>query len=525
VNKSAGARILRHRDRVVIEIHSQHGHDPVNLMNYRQSTQWHEMLLAGPVPNFAGVQGNSFPGIYYYHPESRTQWVVMVDGPVDWRECKLGISPRKAFLRKGVLELGLFSTGLVGQDVNLKVSRSEIGDLPNEWQAIKTLAAESFALLPLPKPPDFTPDWTDLASRCLTALKSNSYRHPLSKKLRAVAYRSIVNQQESMYSRPKPYIELITQASIARALHQGSQDIRGLDGTPTVQKLVNNIIPLFFNAEFGIFTNDYSAASTPGSANGVGERKRLVIETWYSLSNLSDIIYLSRAFPRAELRELAAQAVSTWIELGKDCGYLFPLFLDVPSRAMHGDQLNIAVSGLYADVMLSAASLWPRRADEFKAEAAEALTVMRRFPVQRLFHQPELFARAAESSFLLSADDSSFENIGNDFLHALLLMMYRDPLNAGLFEGCAGMMYPTFRESVASLVALARVGGGLGNLPIDSIRQLGLSRCYRFLKHFKGGMVLPSEGLATKEAPNADRIGDAVYAAGGVFDLARMQKW
>jgi hypothetical protein len=29
------------------------------------------------------------------------------------------------------------------------------------------------------------------------------------------------------------------------------------------------------------------------------------------------------------------------------------------------------------------------------------------------------------------------------------IMMYRDPINAGLFEGCAGLMYPTFRESAA----------------------------------------------------------------------------
>jgi hypothetical protein len=200
------------------------------------------------------------------------------------------------------------------------------------------------------------------------------------------------------------------------------------------------------------------------------------------------------------------------------------LFLDVTSRESQGGKLNIAAGGLYADAMVSAASLLPRRADEFLAEAAEALTVIRRFPVQQTFHQPESLARAAESAFVLGDEDSSYVRVGEDFINALLLMQYRDSVNGGLFEGCAGMMYPTFRESVAALMTLALLGDRLPKLPTKNMCELGLARCFRFLEHYGSDAVLPVEGLPTKEVPGGGTVGTAIYAAGGVFDLAHLQK-
>jgi hypothetical protein len=510
-------KFLRHNKLMVIEI--QHSvfspySDPdlVNLLTYRQSTQWHELIIAGPVANCAGIRGNSFPGIYCYNPAEKTQWVVMATGPVDWRECTLGVS-----IRDEALELGLFSTGLIGPEVSLEVWQSEMNDPPNQWQALKTLVAKSFALIPLPKSSDYTPDWVELASRCLTGLSSDC-QHPLANQLGGIAYYSMMDRK-SMYSRPKPYIELITQVSIARSLHQAAQHTPVEDVTGISGKLVQRVIPRFFNPELGLFENTYL-----GETDKAQPSKNLVLETWYALSNLSDILFLCDAFPADDLRELAIQSVSTWITIGKEVGYIWPLFLDVTTRDNRGGKLNVAVGGLYANVMLSAAKILPHRAEELKTEAAQALTVMRRFPVQQLFHQPEQLAKAAESAFQLGVEDGAYEKMGHDFVHALLLMMYRDPINAGLFEGCAGMMYPTFRESVASLLTLARLGDRFLELPIRSICELGLSKCYRFLQHYGPGKVLPREGLGTKEVPDAGNIGTAVYAAGGVFDLAYMQR-
>jgi hypothetical protein len=138
-------------------------------------------------------------------------------------------------------------------------------------------------------------------------------------------------------------------------------------------------------------------------------------------------------------------------------------------------------------------------------------------------------ARAAESAFLLGDEDRSYRKMGHDFVYALLLMMYRDPINSGLFEGCAGMMYPTLRESAASLMTLAALRDRFRELPIRSICERGLSTCHRFVKHYAAEKdvaetVLPFEGLGTTEVPDAGSIGTALYAAGGVFDLAYMQR-
>jgi hypothetical protein len=490
-------KILHRDDSIVIQIQQ------VSLLTYRQWMQWHELLIAGPATNCSGRRGNSFPGMYYYHPAHRTQWVVMVEGPVDWRECRLDVLPRG-----GPLELGLFSTGTIDPEVRLRVWHSKIDDVPNQWEALETLVARSFLLTPLPERPDSTPDWAELASRCFAGLSKEDVQHPLAKQLGGIAYHSMWDEYTAMYARPKPYIELICQASIARALHLAAQHIAIKDGASISHRLVEHVIPQFFNSNLGIFENAYPIAESQG-------RKKLVLDTWYALSNLSDILYLCGAFPTDDLRELAAQAVSTWMAIGKEIGHIFPLFLDAVSRESQGGKLNVAAGGLYANVMLSAV--------ELKAEAAQALTVMRRFPVQQMFHQPEQLARAAESAFLLGVEDSAYEKIGEDFIHALLLMLYRDSINAGLFEGCAGMMYPTFRESVASLVTLASLGGRFPNLPIKNICELGISRCFRFLKHYGAEAVLPVEGLATKEVPTGANIGTAIYAAGGVFDLAYLQ--
>lgn len=511
--------ILRHTNRLVVQIqHSQFGFEPVNLLTYRQSTQWHELIIAGPAANCAGSQGNSFPGIYCYNPATRTQWVVMAAGPIDWRECSLGLSPRD-----WALELGLFSTGVIDPQVSLEVWRSTISELPSQWDAMETLVTKSFALIPLPKGPDYTPDWVELASRCRAGLSSERWQHPLAKQLGGVAYQSMLDESKGQYARPKPYIELIPQVSIARALHRAALNGLVEDGTSISQKIVEQVIPRFFNPKAGVFENAYSGKA------GSRPVKNVVLETWYALSNLSDILYLCGAFPTDELRKSAIESVSTWIAIGKEVGYIWPLFLDVATRESQGGKLNVAAGGLYANVMLSAAGLLPHRAEELKIEAARALTVMRRFPVQQLFHQPEQLARAAESAFLLGVEDRSYEKMGYDFIRALLLMMYRDPINAGLFEGCAGMMYPTFRESAASLMTLAALGDRVGELPIRSICELGLSKCHRFLKHYGAGKdvaktVLPFEGLGTTEVPDAGSIGTALYAAGGVFDLAYMQR-
>ncbi|MFI7545687.1 hypothetical protein [Actinoplanes sp. NPDC049599] len=505
-------KVRYHDDRIVIEVNDRSSdRDRVSLLSYRQSTQWHEVLIAGPVPSSSGRRGNSFPGMYYYHPGADRQWVIMVNGPVDWTQCRLDVQPRD-----GVLELGLFSTLPINPLVSLKVWHSPREEMPSQWEAVETLVTRSFQMAPLPAAPDFTPNWRDLSSRCLDRLDTKEVQHPLAKKLGGIAYQSMDGSSRDIYGRPMPYVELIPQVSIARSLHGAAQHLGLTRAGRISQRLARKVIPNFFNPVLDLFENSYVVGKTSRKDDIV------ILDTWYALSNLSDILYLAAANPGAQLHQLAARAVATWMAIGREMRYNFPLFLNATHRENQGGKLNVAAGGLYASVMLAAASLIPHQAEEFKAEAAEALTVMRRFPVQQLFHQPELLARAAESAFQLSRETPFHRRVGEDFTHAMLLMMYRDHVNAGLFEGCAGMMYPTFRESVAALVSLASIEDRMLLLPIRSVCELGVSRSYRFLHHYDDGSVLPYEGLTTREMPG-EKAGIAIYAAGGVFDLAHLQ--
>jgi hypothetical protein len=457
--------------------------------------------------------------MYYYDPSNNKEWVLMAEGMVDWRQSAFDVQ-----LVNQTLELGLFSNQDSLDGVRLKVWSSPRDHMPTQWEALATLIDRSFELLPLPKPPRRAPDWTSHAGQCLQTLQSPIARHPLTKELKAPAFESF-EVYRSMYARTNIFIELICQASIARSLHQASTKMVVKDKEDISRKMTRMVIPKFFRQDLGVFENAYptgNSASRPGQMSFKNGDALCVVDTWYALSNLRDIIYLATAFPTEGLTALVSRAVSRWIAIATERDHVFPLFLAMATGEGYGNGLNVAASGLYAKVTLEAALLFPERADQLKEEAASALSTLRRFPLAQCFHQPELLAYAAQSAQALEVSSGQYAHWREDFLRMLLMMMYRDPPNVGLFQGCAGMMYPSFRESAASLAALAGFRQ-ISTLPLGDICRLGLSACDRFI-HKKGHLAgLPVEGIATKELPEAGDIGTAIYAAGGVFDLACMQ--
>ncbi|MDI7246112.1 MAG: hypothetical protein QME92_01380 [Bacillota bacterium] len=221
--------------------------------------------------------------------------------------------------------------------------------------------------------------------------------------------------------------------------------------------------------------------------------------------------------------------------------HVFPLFYD-PATGMPVDSgTNYSVAGLYAYGAVLAFRLSGR--EEFLGEARDALLTMTRLPLDLLYHEPQQFAFGALAAFELSSllGDPSLARISHDLIRAELRMLYwYDDLarsrgayhTRGLFQACASILYPAFKENVESVLPwlpLLKEGGFNPAL----LRVLDLQRRNNFY-HFdpflpeseRTGAVcphIPYENIGTLELPDSTGyVGKEIYGAGEVLWLYLM---
>lgn len=279
--------------------------ESVDALAYLQHWQWHQLLLAGPTPNVVGARGNDLPGGYYYDPVSRQEYVVMAKGNVDWQ--KSAIRVEVSSLRE--LRFGLYSTQDLA-DVELEVWRGLREKPPTQWEALNTLASRSFLLLPLPDPVAQVPDWTSVALRLLETLESSAVRHELhSMSFRAPVYYSL-REHSGVYGDVRQLrVELVCQASIARALHRASSERVVEDFQAISREIATKVVPLFYRSDLEMFENAYTDAALE-AAGGLPDDPG-VVDTWYALNNLVEVIHLCAAFPS---RDSASSSNARWTD-------------------------------------------------------------------------------------------------------------------------------------------------------------------------------------------------------------------
>jgi hypothetical protein len=116
-------------------------------------------------------------------------------------------------------------------------------------------------------------------------------------------------------------------------------------------------------------------------------------------------------------------------------------------------------------------------------------------------------------------------------LAAQLRMAYWDdrspsgePLT-GMFQACASLLYPAFKENVESLLPWSHLlAAGIGEAPL-LLRLIDAQRRHNgaYFDAIRGGegpaRFIPYENLGTVELPQEGRLGKEIYGAGEVFWL------
>jgi hypothetical protein len=394
--------------------------------------------------------------------------------------------------------------------------------MPNQWEALEILIRESFRLLPMPEA-GAPYDWATAAPECLATLnKRRAYREIGENKL-LLFFETFVSASSYRLKPGKEYkgtAELISQAGLASSL------LSYAERTPKNSEMFNKLglsleetLNKFYDPETEFFHNTY-----PPRAE---EWTRAVVDTWYPFHSLFHVLRAGRLALDKDLQGLAHKAVNRAISFVHACNYKIPLFAKLSKAngqgstkdaSIIGFALNPSVLGIYAMLLVEAAIAYPEDADTYREEATKALLNLHQWPIHQLFHQTIQLSWAAWASHRLGKPEWR-----DDFIRCLLMSCYRQGEHAGLFQGCAGLMYPTFRETVEAVTPWIEFLDNIPELPLRGILDLVFDRARRFISP-EPHSPLPQEGLATTEQPLAGEIGIAIYAAPQVFDLAHLQR-
>jgi hypothetical protein len=367
-------------------------------------------------------------------------------------------------------------------------------------------------------------DWATTASQCLATLKERGSYSALAGNEFLLFFQTFESGTSTYEQLPtKEYdrsAELISQAGLASSLLSCAEGkLRDGDEYKKLGLTLEKTLKYFYDPETELFNNTYPPRGE--------EWTRAVIDTWYPVHNLFHVLRAARLALDKELLGLAHKAVNRAISFVHACNYQIPLFAKLSKASEQGSAndagiigfaLNPSVLGMYAMLLVEAATVFPEDADKYRGEAADALMNLHRWPIHQLFHQTIQLSWAAWASHRLGKHEWR-----DDFVRCLLLSCYRRGEHAGLFQGCAGLMYPTFRESVEAVTPWIEFMDDIPDLPLRNVLDLVFDKARRFLSPAPHS-PLPQEGLATLEQPLAGNIGIAIYAAPQLFDLAHLQR-
>lgn len=502
-------------------------------LQFVQKQQWHELFIAGPTRSVVGTCSNDFPGLYYYDPRDQVEHVLMFDGPVDWTHSKLDRRIEEVGGKSHLL-LGLFSEVKLDPKIRLLHSEykreffagQEAGDrdaMPDQWEALEVLTRESFRLLPLQKAGDYY-DWQDAAKQCMATLNRERHYRNIGNEKIMLFFETFESDTSTYQLKPsKEYrgtAELVCQAGLASSLlSYASSKPKDVEAFRDLGLSLEKTLSNFYDRETGFFHNTYPPRGE--------EWTRAVVDTWYCFHNLFHVLRASILAHDQALRHLAHQAVERAIKFVHACDYQVPLFAklaktngqgSVEDAKLIGVAINPSVLGMYAMVLVEASAAYRKDGARYREEALEALRHLRRWPGHQMHHQTAQLSWAAWAAHRLGKRDWR-----DDFTRCLLLSCYRAGEHSGLFQGCAGLQYPAFLETVDAVTPWMEWIHEIKEPPLSAVLDLVFQKAGRFLS--AGAHAgLPQEGLATKEQPQAGGIGVAIYAAPKVFDLAVLQR-
>ena len=400
--------------------------------------------------------------------------------------------------------------------------------MPDQWEGLLTLFEKSYEMLPMPKPGQRA-NWRQPAETCLGTLNKIKKVIKYNNDSNVTVFVETFSSDDSYgrtVKRERPMkgsSELICQAGIASSLlAYANEKPSCTNALIELASQLSQSLKLFYDPETDFFQNTYPPREE--------EWERRVLDTWYSFHNIYHVMRVCYYNHDEELLTLAIRSLKRLIRFVRACQYHIPLFSKIGLKGKNREHLddgevigyaiNPSVLGMYAKCLTFAAKLKPDKKSNYYKEARHALTILHRFPYNQLFHQTVQLSWAASA-----AHDLGETKLRDDFTRCLLLSCYRVGPHAGLFQGCAGLSYPSFRETVEAIEFWPEwMMESPKELQLKTILELVLEKATNFLVENKDLECLPNEGLSTLEQPAADRVGIASYAAPQVFELARIQQ-
>lgn len=505
----------------------------------RQAHTWRQTILRAPTTNQNGLGGNDLPGGLLYDHASQTETICYF--PPDrfaWAPHRfLDFSLREALVYRPQERYGF---GLIANTpqptFTLPAGEHRFAwwftqrhrdQPPTAWEAQRTLIAALAPLLdpqPAPLPAAALP-WRDLAQRTLADLESPNCWIDIAGQSGLRAY---VRGSSALRRDEARGFELMTQLDVLWPLLLW----REATGSPAADGVIERLrrtLPLFDRPQWQYVANNYPPR--PGDS---------FMDTWYFLENaLIKLPWVAYLTGDAALKRLFFQALHGARRLAHNTNYLFPLFADASDWQPRGSLLNVSVGGLYALGCILAAQLRaPDDADAASAdldEARRALRTLHALSPGQLTHEPQqLSFAAAAASYLAGIDaEPTWRSVADDFVALSLRMGYwgKDAAVAfydprGMFQACASLCYPAFKENVETILPWAELlrGESPHEATLAAFANLQRRHNHAFFDPYlpeplrRGPCAyVPYEDLATAEFPHTAELGKELYGAGEVF--------
>ncbi|MBI5666544.1 MAG: hypothetical protein HZC41_00930 [Chloroflexi bacterium] len=500
----------------------------------RQAHTWRQTILRAPTTNQQGLGGNDLPAAYVYDHATRTETICYF--PPDafaWAPHRFyDFSIREVLVYRPE---GRYGLGLVPNTPTVDFTfpagthrfcwwfmQSPRPTVPTPWEAQRALVEAVAPLLDdQPRPmPDALP-WHDMAVRALHDLNHDACWVTAGG---VDGLRAYVRGSSAVGRDAAPGFELMTQLDVLWPLLLWRQ-ATGAPDTGRIAERLHRTLAGFARPELDFVANNFPPK--PGDS---------FMDTWYFLENaLIKLPWVAYLTGDDSLKTMFFSALRGAAQLARHTGYLFPLFADAAGWQPRGSLLNVSVGGLYAAGCVLAHQF--DRDPAYLAEAARALRVLHTLPPHQLTHEPQqLSFGAAAAAYLARAGyepQTDWRAIAADLVYLSLRMGYwaADPAvpfydPRGMFQACASLCYPAFKENVETLLVWAELlAAGIGPARLmAAFANLQRRHNYAFFDPFlppelrRGPCAcVPYEDLATAEFTHTAKLGKELYGAGEVF--------
>ncbi len=507
----------------------------VSTMMEGQSGSWRRILLDQPTRNSLGAAGNDLPAVYLqdanngvetmmYFDMSAMSWMSLDNIPrfLGYRCATVSVLEPGGNQRLGIGLIAQQATGnlLPAGEVRFTyyLLQRSLKDLITERQAVVRWME---ALLPLFQEnlawPECATSWRQFAAGTVRDLQQKDVALISVKGHHGL--RAYVKATSELWHETGENFELMTMTDVLwpsllyLKLHPDS----------AYQQVVNELLesmPLFCHPDTQSISNDFIRSEDETT------------DSWYPFENsLIKYPVIGALSQSKTLTDNFLCAYETAIRLAHRYNYLFPIYYRTGNLDQKGAGTNYAVGGLYAWGGVIAHHLTGDA--KFLDEARRAIDVLNTVRAANLFHEPQELAFGA-----LAAAELGMPDAARYLLYEQLRMLYwySDPSQKthdirGMFQACASILYPAFKENVEAILpwtgVLKRGVMVEGLLPIlDQQRRNNFyyfDACHDAAAKHPLLPFIPYENLGTLElGGQTGVVGKEIYGSGEVLWLYLM---